>query len=76
MKENNVKVGKLFMKNLKTGEMFEFEGLKEVNLDTTAAPEQHVLEQSVPDGINIHITGSEISRIGNIDICIYMKEEE
>lgn len=32
------------------------------------------LEECVPDGINIHITGSEINRISNIDI--YMKEEE
>lgn len=74
MGENNVKVGKLFMKDLKTGEMFEFEGLKEVDLDTTAAPEQYVLEQSVPDGINIHITGSELSRVSNIEI--YFKEDE
>ena len=30
------------------------------------------LEQSVPDGINIHITGSEINKIDNI--TIYLKE--
>ena len=75
MGENSVKVGKLFMKDLKTGETFEFDGVKPIEQDiTTAASEQHVLEQSVPDGINIHITGSEISRVTNIDI--YFKEEK
>lgn len=66
----NVKVGKLFMKDLKTGETFEFDGIKPIEQDitTTAAS-----EQSVPDGINIHISGSDINRIN--DIYIYFKED-
>lgn len=71
MGEGEMKVGKLMMKDLKTGETFEFDGLKPVELDTTDAPEEHVPEH---DGINIHITGSGISKISNIEI--YFKEEE
>ena len=74
MGENNVKVGKLFMKDLETGETFEFDGLKPIELDTVTLEPAAELEQSVPDGINIHITGSEISRVTNIEI--YFKEEE
>lgn len=35
-------------------------------------PETGELEQFVTDGINIHITGSEINKIDNI--TIYLKE--
>lgn len=77
MGNESVKVGKLFMKDLKTGETFEFDGLKPIEQDiTAAASEQHVFEQSVPDGICIHITGAELDKINNIDIDIYMKEEK
>lgn len=76
MGENNTMIGKLFVKDLKTGEMFELDGLKAVEPDTMSDPEPegHVLEQSVPDGINIHITGSQINKVSNIEI--YFKEEK
>lgn len=32
------------------------------------------LEEIIPDGINIHISGTDISRISNIEI--YFKEDE
>lgn len=56
---------KIFVMDVKSGEVFEFEPTKSTD---------HMLKESVPDGINIHITGSQINKISNIDI--YFKEEE
>lgn len=75
MGEEKLKVGKLFMKDLKTGETFEFDGLKPIELDTAPEPAAE-LEESVSDGIIIHITGAHVEKIHNVDISIYMKEEE
>lgn len=80
MGEKNMKTGELFIKDLKTGEMFKFDGVKPVDLEPDdlepAAHEQPTaeLQEYVPDGINIYITGSEISRVSNIEI--YFKEDE
>ena len=46
----------------------------EVTLTEDAAKnmEHAELEEVIPDGINIHITGKEINRIDNV--CVYFKE--
>ena len=77
MGENSVKVGKLFIKDLKTGEIFEFGEIKDIELEPAVTLEPAAeLEESVLEGINIHITGAHLNKIHNVDISIYMKEEE
>lgn len=56
---------KIFVMDVKSGEVFEFEPTKSTD---------YMLKESVPDGINIHITGSQIDKISNIDI--YFEEEK
>ena len=76
MGENSVKLGKLFVKDLKTGETFEFDGLKPIELEPAPVQPAAELEESVLEGINIHIAGAHLDKIHNVDISIYMKEEE
>ena len=54
---------KIFVMDVRSGEVFEFEPTKSTD---------HMFKESVPDDINIHITGSQINKISNIDI--YFKE--
>lgn len=50
---------------------------KKDNVSTTLELEESLeLNEYIPDGINIHITGTDLDKIGNVDINIYMKEEE
>lgn len=78
---NGVKhLGDLFMKDEhgefhKVGEFGEMA----VSFDSDKAMETEYsaeLEECEPDGICIHITGSQINKINNIDIDLYMKEEK
>ena len=75
MGEKN-KIEKIFVMDIRSGETFEFEPMKSTPDLTTTTKEStgHMLKESVPDGINIHITGSQINKISSIDI--YFKEEE
>lgn len=59
------KLEKIFVMDVRSGETFEFEPTNSTD---------HMLKESVPDGINIHITGSQINKINSINI--YFKEEE
>lgn len=38
----------------------------------------HDLEEMIPDGINIHITGTQIDKIGSINIYMndFLKEDD
>lgn len=65
MGEKNTKLEKIFVMDVRSEETFEFEPTNSTD---------HMLKESVPDGINIHITGSQINKINSIDI--YFKEEE
>ena len=61
----NIKIEKLYLRDLVTGEEVEF---NVHGIESTNEPAA-VLEESVPDGINIHISGSDINRISDINIC-------
>lgn len=67
---------KIFVMDIRSGEVFEFKPAKSTPDLATTTKEftDHMLKESVPDGINIHITGSHIDKIDNIDI--YFKEEK
>lgn len=67
---------KIFVMDIRSGEVFEFEPAKSTPdlATTTEKSTDHMLKESVPDGINIHITGSQINKISNIDI--YFEEEK
>lgn len=76
MGEKDTKIEKIFVMDVRSGETFEFEPTKPTPDLTTTTEESadQMLKESVPDGINIHITGSQINKINSIDI--YFKEEE
>ena len=65
MGEKDTKIEKIFVMDVRSEETFEFEPTNSTD---------HMLKESVPDGINIHITGNQINKINSIDI--YFKEEE
>ena len=65
MGEKDTKIEKIFVMDVRSGETFELEPTESTD---------HMLKESVPDGINIHITGNQINKINSIDI--YFKEEE
>lgn len=70
MGTESAKIEKIFLRDLDTGKEIEF-NVNDIEPITESAAE---LEQSVPDGINIHISGSDINRISDINICF--KEEK
>lgn len=75
----NVKyLGDLFIKDEhgelhKVGEFGEIAGPLDSDKALEIAPAAEPIEM-IPDGINIHITGTEIKKIDNI--CIYFKTKE
>ena len=75
MPNGEFKLGDLYMRDEETGEMIKLEELKEVDLNITDSMEfESELEESVPDGISIYVTGTEIDRIDNI--CVYFKNDK
>ena len=71
MGENLTKIEDLYIKDLKSGEVYKVGDLKTIEFQTTSAPEAHELV-SEADGVHIHISGSQIDKIDNIEI--YFKE--
>ena len=81
MSEVKMKIGKLFIQDLETGKIFEFDRMKPIDFKPEHEPEpecgcpfENELEEPVPDGISIYITGTEIDRIDNVSV--YFKDKE
>lgn len=74
MPKDNMKMGELFLKDMETGEVFKFNGLKSVDLGTEILEPVAELEESPIDGISILVSGSHLDKMERVCISIDMKE--